>query len=401
MTTVSVHPPNTSVGDLVAARLARLRAALAAAPFDWVVAGTPANVAYASGYRSVQGDIMSTHGMAALVGTDDLWLVGPCADSAPALEAGIPDDRYVSYGRFFFESPDGGATPTTLVDQHATFVDALLAAARAAFRGGVTVGVDGGLRAGTREALAGVPSVDAVTDAVVWLCGVRAVKLPGEVERLERAARLAETGIDAALEAAVEGASEDDLARVVARAMAEGGGVPRFIVVTAGDRSALADARPTRRPWRTAELLRLDVGCLYDGYWSDIGRTAVLGEPDELQASRYAAILAGVDAQLDALRPGVTASQLFDVGVEAVEAHGLRPYRRHHCGHGIGSEIYEPPIISPASDDELAEGMALCLETPFYELSWGGMMVEDTVVVTADGYRMLSGSDRSLRVISP
>jgi Xaa-Pro aminopeptidase len=90
---------------------------------------------------------------------------------------------------------------------------------------------------------------------------------------------------------------------------------------------------------------------------------------------------------------------LFDAAVSAVEEAGLRPYRRHHCGHGIGSSVYEPPIVSPAASTPLVPGMVLCLETPFYELGWGGMMVEDTVVVTDDAYRMLTRSDRSLREI--
>ena len=114
--------------------------------------------------------------------------------------------------------------------------------------------------------------------------------------------------------------------------------------------SALSDARATDREWNPGELLRFDVGCTFDGYWSDIGRTAVLGEPSSEQARCYAAILAGEGEQLDAARPGMTAGQLFDVAVQAVEAAGLRPYRRHHCGHAIGSEVYERPIVAPGSE---------------------------------------------------
>ena len=102
-----------------------------------------------------------------------------------------------------------------------------------------------------------------------------------------------------------------------------------------------------------------------------------------------------------ALLPGVRAGELFDVAVAAVEGAGLSPYRRHHCGHGIGSSVYEPPIVSPGADDVIEPGMVVCLETPFYELGWGGMMVEDTIVVTGGGHRMLTRSDRSLRVIEP
>lgn len=394
-----LSPASTSGDQLAAARLDKVRTALADAPFDWLVVGNAANVAYTSGYRSVQGEIMPAHRMAALVSGNDLWLVGPVADSAPALDAGVAGDRYVAYGRFYFESPDGAAIPTKLVDQHSSFEDALRTATRAAFGRGTVVGVDAGLGDAGRDAVGGLPSVSQVHDAVALMQHVRGVKLPGEVERLARAAQLAEAGVDAALGVAGRGATEQDLANIVAQTMAAGGGTPRFVVVTAGPRSALADARPTSLGWEPGALLRFDVGCVVDGYWSDIGRTAVLGEPDALQRQRYSAILAGVDAQLDAIRPGVRARELFDIAVATVEAGGIVPYRRQHCGHGIGTEIYEPPIISPAYGDELAEGMVFCLETPFYELGRGGMMVEDTVIVTSDGHERLSHSERQLRVV--
>ena len=233
------------------------------------------------------------------------------------------------------------------------------------------------------------------------LSRARARKLPGEVERLRRAARLAETGIDAALAVARVGVTERELARVVASVMLDGGGRPGFVVVTSGERSALGDAEPTDRQVEVGDLIRFDVGCTVDGYWSDMARTAVMGEPDELQASRYAALLAGEQAQLDHARPGVTAAELFEIAVETVEGAGLAPYRRHHCGHGIGSDVYELPIVAPGHDVPLEPGMTFCLETPYYELGWGGMMVEDTIVVTDDGCEQFTISDRSLRVVRP
>ncbi|MGH9100623.1 MAG: M24 family metallopeptidase, partial [Acidimicrobiales bacterium] len=91
--------------------------------------------------------------------------------------------------------------------------------------------------------------------------------------------------------------------------------------------------------------------------------------------------------------------ELFAAAVTEVERHQLIPYRRHHCGHGIGLEAYEPPLIGPTVDQALEPGMVLCFETPYYELGWGGMMVEDTVVITDNGCELLSVSDRSLRVV--
>src|SRR5262249_16862429 len=148
------------------------------------------------------------------------------------------------------------------------------------------------------------------------------------------------------------------------------------------------------------ELLRMDVGCDVDGYWSDMARTAVLGAPTPLQRARFDALLAGQQAELQAIRPGCRAGELFDLAVRTTRAGGLREYRRHHTGHGIGLEIYEPPSIAPGGAEIVLEGMVLCLETPFYEIGWGGILTEDTLVVTADGHRCFTISSRELRVVA-
>ncbi|MFA9430744.1 M24 family metallopeptidase [Egicoccus sp. AB-alg2] len=401
---MSVSPggaPADNRTALVAQQLDRLRAALAEAPFDAYLAGSPANVAYATGYRSVAGELFRQHQMAVLVTPDAVTLICPVADAAPAVDAGVDLDAIVPFGRFYFETADADTVPAPTADLHASLAEATQVAVTTRARGCRTLGVDvEGLGAAWPAMSAALPEGIGVQDAAGWAKQLRATKLPGEVELLRRAARLAEEGIDRAILKAGRGITERELAAEVAQAMVAGGGAPRFVVVTSGPRSALADAAPSDRPLEPGDLLRFDVGCVLEGYWSDIGRTAVVGEPTALQQQRYDAICAGEQAQLERVRPGVTARELFDLAVETVEAHGLRPYRRQHCGHGIGSEVYEPPIIAPSFDTPLEPGMTFCFETPYYELGWGGMMVEDALVVTDGGCRMLTSSDRSLRVVS-
>lgn len=385
---------------LVAARTARLRDHLAQAPIDAVLALGVANVDYATGYRSVSGSVHGRAAIAALVGVDRTVLAGPVADAAAAFDAGIGEDEFFAHGRFYFESGDGRAAATALVDQHPTHPDAIVAAVRHAGAAGLRIGLDeaacsDALRERLRSQLPEVTWVD----SSAWLLRVRAHKLDAEVALLERSARLAEAGIVSALAVARTGVSESELARVVSRTMVDGGGQPRFVVVTSGPRSALADAEPTDRLLAAGDLLRFDVGCQVDGYWSDIGRTAVVGEPTARQAGHYAAILAGEQAQIEGAHPGVTAEELFALAVRITESSGLAPYRRHHCGHGIGLDPYEAPIIGPGSDEVLEAGMTFCVETPYYEIGWGGMMVEDTFVVTDQGARCLTSLARGLTVI--
>lgn len=374
--------------------VSRLRTALADSPYDWLALGSPAHVTYATGYRSVAGDLFRTHRMLAFVSVNRCVLVGGASDGAAVLESAAVDD-YVPFGTFYFEAGGRPAPESKLSGRNPSFEAAVADAAAAV---GLTgrVGVDaGGADVAASFHRDGVEAVDA-TD---WLQGLRAIKSPSEIARLREAVRLAEAGIDAAIALAGVGVTEIDLATAVATTMAAGGGVPGFVVVTSGPRSALSDARPTHRELARGDLLRFDVGCTVEGYWSDIGRTAVVGEPDGLQATRYAAILAGEQAQLEAVRAGITAGELFDVAIKRVEEAGLAPYRRHHCGHAIGIEIYERPIVAPGTPTVLEPGMVFCVETPYYEIGWGGMMVEDALVVTADGCDVLSTSVRELRVI--
>lgn len=388
-------PPRPAVDTAALARdrLDRLRAGLAAQPYDAVVLTEPESVLYATGYRSMPGQVFRTHRMAALVTATDLWLVAPAADVPAADATSVPVGRISPFGRFYVES--GSPDPVTEVADRHDGLAAALAAAVATLPSATRLAVE------TRDVPADVLAAcgDVVDDGAGLLFAVRSRKLPAEVELLRYAARLAEAGIDAALEAAGPGTTEAELAAVVAGTMVAGGGDPRFVVALTGERSALADAVPSNRAWRPGEIARFDVGCVVDGYWSDIGRTAVLGEPSARQRDVYAAVRAGEDEQLAAARPGLPAAELFGIGLDAV-ARGVPRYRRQHCGHGIGLSIYEPPIVAPGVGTELAADMTFCFETPYYELGWGGMMVEDAVVVTGDGVELLTRSSRDLRVVA-
>jgi Xaa-Pro dipeptidase len=382
---------STAGAELVAARSRRLRERLAGAGFDALLLTTPEGVDYATGYRSVAGQLHRTLAIAALVTPDRTVLVVPAADTAPAIHGGVNGEDVVPYGRFYF-SGEGAAA--AMSDRHTGYPEALSTAL------GMVRAKDIGVEGSTPATIAGVTDAGArAHDADRWVLETRAVKLPGEQALLRRAAELAEDGIEAALAIAKPGVTEQELAAAVASAMVAGGGAPRFVVVAAGERSALADAFPTSNACRAGDLVRFDVGCQLGGYWSDIARTAVIGEPAALQRSRYDALREGLHAELALAAPGVGAGEVFDAAVRTVQDEGLSPYHRHHVGHAIGLSVYEAPVVGPGEPTELRPGMVFCLETPYYELGWGGMMVEDTGVVTATGFELFTSIDRSLRVV--
>ncbi|MFG1696014.1 M24 family metallopeptidase [Nonomuraea sp. NPDC049309] len=371
---------------LPALRRERVLAEMAASGLETVVLSTPESVHYATGHRSLTATLHRGPAVAAVVTAARTVLVVPAGEAAAAAEALGGSGDLVTYGEFYFAHADGSVTS----GDHPDLPSALGAVIGRSPKPAVE-------RAGlprTPAVLGGAPGADE------WIKAVRAVKLPGEQELLRKAARLAEDAIAAALDQAAAGVTERELAAVVAGAMAAGGAEPGFVVVTSGERSALSDAYPADRACRPGDLVRFDVGCRYEGYWSDVARTAVVGGPDERRRRFYEALAAGQEAEFTVARPGVRACDVFAAAVRAVEAHGgPRPYRRRHAGHAIGLSVYETPVIEPADETVLRPGMVFSLETPYYELGWGGMMAEDAGVVTEDGFELFTRTDRGLRVI--
>jgi Xaa-Pro aminopeptidase len=374
-------------------RRTRLQAALADSGFDAVVLTTPESILYATGFRSVSAAVFTDYLMAAVVTPTQVRLIVAASEVAAALDSGVPPEGLLAYGKFFFEGTEVGAR---FNESHPDFTAAVTSGLSAVAGGASVLAVEAPARVGS--AWSGL--VDEMVDATEWVMSVRAIKLPDEQGLLRQAALIAEQGITAGIASITDGCRERDIARVVASTMAAAGGTPRFVVVTSGHRSALSDAYACERILRPGDLVRFDIGCVYQGYWSDIARTAVVGPPSARQASYYAALRAGVAAEVERVRPGMTAGELFDIAVNTVRGGGLTHYQRHHVGHAIGLSVYERPVITPNATTILQPGMVFCLETPYYELGWGGMMLEDTGVLTDTGFELFTSIDRDLVVVS-
>ena len=237
---------------------------------------------------------------------------------------------------------------------------------------------------------------------------IRMVKTAQEVERLRRAARINQAALQAVLAVAHEGLTDADLRATYFKTVTELGGVPRMWGSSAGPRSSCFFS-VGREPLARGDLIRLDVGCRYQHYFADTARTAVVGEPTREQARAYAAIRKGVQAACERIRPGVRVSEVFDLCLGTIRASGLPAFARHHCGHSIGLELYEPPMVigggrtsdvfAAGPDRALEPGMLVNIEAPLYHLGFGGMNVEDTLLVTVEGAEWLTSLDRELWVV--
>ncbi len=384
---------------------------LEAAGVDALVATSFQNVFYLAGYVGFSQRVLPATQVYAVARADALdqpVLVAPLGDldmlaQVPARLGGVHP-----YGRFFVEPRRNGALlteelaryePLALQDPGGTPAGALLEEL-ARLPSGARIALDeSGLAPQVRDAVL-AQFGERVVPGADLLARIRMVKTREEIDRLERSALVMEASIQAALAAAHAGMSEAEMARVFDARTVEQGAAPHFTVIAFGERAAFPNAVPSpARRLRRGDLIRFDVGCIVDLYRSDISRTAVFGPPSADVRQAYEAILAGEERALEAMRPGVPAREVFDAAMRGVQSAGLPGYRRHHVGHGIGLETYDLPMLNPATETPLESGMVFEVETPYYELGFGGVQVEDTVVVTDEGCGLLTRSSRELTVI--
>ncbi|MBI4277130.1 MAG: aminopeptidase P family protein [Armatimonadetes bacterium] len=219
---------------------------------------------------------------------------------------------------------------------------------------------------------------------------VRMVKTPAEVDLLRGAAEATQAAMVAALRQTRSGDTEADVAsRMAAHLLAGGAGGVAFTVVLFGARGSLPDPEvdPTAR-LAPGMGIRLDIGGLYGGYYSDVARVAVLGEASERQRSVYGRLQEIQRKAIAAIRPGVAASDIYGVVERAYRAAGLE-MRWGTFGHGVGLSIHERPYIMARETDALETGMVLAIEPGYAEMGVDGYHVEDVVVVTATGCEVL------------
>ncbi len=256
-----------------------------------------------------------------------------------------------------------------------------------------TVAMHGALVA----ALPGVELV-AVGDELVAL---RAVKDAGEIDLLGTCAGIASAALLSILERIRPGVTEREIALELEFAMKRGGADEKSFdfIVASGLRGALPHGKASDKPLGSGELVTLDFGAVYRGYCSDETVTVALGQPDARQREIYMTVRDAHDRAVEMVRPGVSLKELDDAARGYIEAQGYGSFFGHGLGHGVGLEVHEKPVVSYRSDGIVEEGMVFTIEPGIYIPDWGGVRIEDTVVVTADGCRLLTTVPKELMVI--
>jgi len=220
----------------------------------------------------------------------------------------------------------------------------------------------------------------------------RMLKSPEEIAKIRKSVEVNSEAYARVVKRLRPGVSELDVAAEIEFQMKVlGAEKPAFdTIVAAGARSALPHAHPTPHRIQENELLLIDMGASVEGYSSDMTRMLYLGAPPKRVRQMYKAVLEAQLAGTAAVRPGVKAGK-----VDAVTRNVLKKYKLdrafiHSTGHGLGLEIHEGPRVGRKDQTKLQEGMALTIEPGVYVEGWGGLRIEDTVLVTAKGCEVLT-----------
>ena len=231
----------------------------------------------------------------------------------------------------------------------------------------------------------------------------RLIKDTAEIETLREAARRLSDVATAAFAGVREGVSERHVAGVIESAMRAAGyeRVAFDTIVGSGPNAALPHYRAGDRMLSSGDLVVLDFGGVLDGYCCDLTRTVSIGSPSAEARQLHAAVFDAQHAALAAVRPGVETSVVDAAARSVLEEHGLGAAFGHGTGHGLGLDIHEEPRITWPRPDVpsvmLAPGMVFTIEPGAYLSGFGGVRIEDDVLVTETGCEVLTSVPRELK----
>jgi Xaa-Pro aminopeptidase len=371
-------------------RRALLRSALAHSDVDALLITDLINIRYLTGFTGSNAALL-------VVATDD--------ETGPLSEAAVRDStrtRFCTDGRYTTQSaaevpdlPRLIARPcgTALVEGAPTGVLGFEARS-------VTVADHLELQTAAADNPRGV-ELKATTELVERL---RVVKDPGEIDALATACAVADEALAELIEAGGirPGRTEREVGLELDQRMRQlGAEDPSFeTIVAAGPNSAIPHHRPTSAALRSGDFVKLDFGATVDGYHSDMTRTLVLGPPADWQQEIYQLVAAAQAAGRSACLVGATGGEIDAAARDLITAAGYGPEFSHGLGHGVGLQIHEAPGLAHQSPSIMVPDMCVTVEPGVYLPGRGGVRIEDSGVIRADGYQVLTQTSKELRVLA-
>ncbi len=255
-----------------------------------------------------------------------------------------------------------------------------------------------------------------LVDAAPLIWALRSVKSPAELDYLQRACNITQQAIQTGFEFMYAGMTEIELLSTLYRAYIDEGATDlplkvSYVVESGPERHMMYDTRASTKKMRKGDIVIIDGGVSFKGYWADMTRLACIGNPSSNQMEKYNIALSALNAAMSTVKLGVTISDVAKAAAEVFNEFGYEknsPY--NSIGHGVGLEIHEPPFISQTNSLKLMEGNVLALEPIIFDtvsLSYmeegiargegtGDFFIEDNIIVTSNGYRNLTPMEHAL-----
>jgi Xaa-Pro aminopeptidase len=221
---------------------------------------------------------------------------------------------------------------------------------------------------------------------------LRAVKEPEEIELIVKAAEIADAAMEHIQNEIKAGMTEKEVAWEIEKFMREKGSdsLPFDVIVASGKNTALPHAQPSTKKVNKNEPVMIDIGARVEGYGSDLSRTVCPGTPDDKFKKIYDIVLGAQLGAMAIIKEGMTGAEADNIARAIIEEAGYGEAFGHGLGHGVGLAPHEQPRLGPGSADKLAEGTVFTIEPGIYIEGWGGVRIEDLVIMEKGKVREIS-----------
>ncbi|MCL4342769.1 MAG: Xaa-Pro peptidase family protein [Candidatus Thermoplasmatota archaeon] len=239
-------------------------------------------------------------------------------------------------------------------------------------------------------------------DVSVSIQEARRIKTPEELKKIREAAKIASESFESVLGRIKEGITETELAsELVYQMLKHGASEPSFSSIVAfGSNSSLPHYSPGNRKLKRNEFVLMDFGALFERYCSDVTRTVVFGKASEEQRDVYSTVKNAQEKSMNAIRENVNGKDIDKIARDVIDSTKYKDRFIHSLGHGLGMDVHDHPALSPGVDLPLKENMVVTVEPGIYIPKFGGVRIEDDVVVKKNGYERITTAPRDLIEIS-
>jgi Xaa-Pro aminopeptidase/Xaa-Pro dipeptidase len=240
-----------------------------------------------------------------------------------------------------------------------------------------------------------VQQISAITSSIEKL---RMIKSVEDIAIIQQAAKIADQALANILPLIKVGITERELANELDYQMAKlGSDEPSFATILLfGERSALPHGVPSNRALKQGDLILIDFGAVIDGYRSDMTRTFVFGKASEQQKEIYQLVQNAQQAAIDAVYEGVSGAHLHQQSADILLNSEYKDYAGEGLGHGVGLQLHEQPFLGPDCQHNIEQGCVFTIEPGIYIPNWGGIRIEDDLVLTEHGLTILTQAPKAL-----